>query len=125
MDPSWALDNKLMTMLNFWIMLRRMTIILLIFATLLPPLLGIHDFSALRNILGPNTQIPCNATQRDPQTPDCPNCVSLEESFDPFLYEYMEASQVKVFTPSIPLVPQVLLDQGYVQSIFRPPASIL
>ena len=104
---------------------RRLIIIIQIVLVIFPSLLGAHDFSAVGNILGFGSQIPCDANQSDPRMPECPNCISLEDPGDPFLHEDTETYQLKVFLPLIPIAPDTLPDQGYVQSIFRPPASIL
>jgi hypothetical protein len=98
---------------------------ILVVLVIIPSLLGAHDFSPLGNIPDSGSQGPWGTNQRDPGTPECPNCVSLEDSIDPFLHEDAGTYQLKAVSPLIPIALEVLLDQGFVRSIFRPPASIL
>ncbi len=98
---------------------------ILVAVVIIPCLLGAHDFSPLGNILASESKSPCETNQRDPGKPECPNCISFEDSTDPFLYEHTETCQVKVVSPLIPVDPEALFDQGFVRSIFRPPSSIL
>jgi hypothetical protein len=104
---------------------RKLIITIQVVLVIIPSLLWANDLSSLGNILGPGSQIPCGANQSDPGMPECPNCVSLDDTVDPFLHEYTETYQFKTVSLSIPIAPEVLLDQGYVRSIFRPPTSIL
>ena len=106
-------------------MLWRLISTMLVVLVIIPSLLGAHDFSALGNTLGSGSQSPCDTNQRDPRAPECPSCVSLEDSIDPFLHEDTETYQLKAVSPLIPIATEVLLDQGFVRSIFRPPISIL
>ncbi len=106
-------------------MLWRLISSILVVLVIIPSLLGAHDFSPLGNTPGSGSQSPCDTNQCDPRTPECPNCVSLEDSIDPFIHEDTEIYQLKAVSPLIPIALEVLLDQGVVKSIFRPPTSIL
>jgi hypothetical protein len=103
----------------------RLIINTMVVLVIIPSLLGVHDFSPLGNILYPGSQSPYDTKHRDSRMPECPNCISLEDSIDPFLYEYTETYQLNAGSPLISIAPHVLIDQGFVTSIFRPPASIL
>jgi len=104
---------------------RRTINICLFILVFMPSLLGAHDFSPLGNIRGPESQCPRDTNQRETRTPECPSCVFLEEdSIDPFLHEDTESCQLKSVSPLIPTAAGALLNQGFVRSIFRPPAPI-
>jgi hypothetical protein len=98
---------------------------MLVVLVIISSLLGAHEFSPLWNIHDSGSQSPCDTNQRDQGKPECPKCVSLEDPNDPFLHEGTETYQLKVVSPLIPIGPEALFDQGFVRSIFRPPASIL
>ena len=97
----------------------------LVVLVIISSFLGSPGFSPLGNILGRGSHSPWDRDQRDPRAPECFNCVSLEDSIDLFLHEDIEAFLLKAVSPFIPMPPDVLVDQGFVTSIFRPPASIL
>ena len=83
----------------------RLSSSILVVLVIISSLLGAHDFSPLGNILGPGSQSPCDTDQRDPRTPECPNCVSWEDSTDPFLHEDTDTYQLKAaftFNPDSP-----------------------
>ena len=106
-------------------MLWRLISSILAVLVIIPSLIGAHDFSLLGNTLGSGSQTPYDTNQCDPRTPECPNCVSLDDSIDSFIHEDTEIYQLKAVSPSIPIALVVPLDQGVVKSIFRPPKSIL
>ena len=105
-------------------MLWRLISPILVVLVILPSLLGAHDFSRLGKNPVSGSQSPCDTGPCGPLMPECSHGLSFEE-IDPFLHEDMETYQLKVVSPLIPIAPEVLLDQGVVRSIFRPPTSIL
>ncbi len=120
-----ALDRSKRRMLNFCTMRWALISSILVVFIIIPSLLGAHDLSPFGNILGPGPQSPFDKNQHDSRMPECPNCVSWEDSTDPFLHEDTEIYLLRAVSPSSPIAPVVLLDQGFVRSIFRPPTSIL
>ena len=98
---------------------------ILVVLVIIPSLLRAHDFSLFGNILCSRSQSSCDTSQCDSQIPECPNCVSMEDSIDPFLPEDTNIYQKEVVSALILLTPEGLLDQGFVRSIFHPPTSIL
>jgi hypothetical protein len=105
-------------------MLWRLISSILIVLVIIPSLLGAHEFFPLENFPGSASQGPSDTDPSGPLMPECSHGPSFEEN-DPYLYEGTEPYQPKTLSSFITIPPEVLLDQGFVRSIFRPPTSIL
>jgi hypothetical protein len=76
---------------------------------------GAHDFPGLGN----------GHVPRGLLVPECSSCACSEEDIDPFTGEGIEPFQPKPISLSFQILPEILVDQGVVRSIFRPPTFIL
>ncbi len=77
-------------------------------------LAGAHDFSLLGN----------DHIAHGPLAPECSSCESFEEDSDLFIREGIEPFQPDTISLLSPILSKVLVDQGFVRSIFHPPTSI-
>jgi hypothetical protein len=117
-------------MLSFWV-IRRTIYVLLSVLVLMPSGIVMQAFASPappccceKNAYAASFRAPCGMNHCSPAAPKCPLCPSSNSS-TPFIHAHRGA---EVFLPRLSFTiatPQSLSDQGFVRSVFRPPASLV
>src|SRR5512136_1688969 len=104
-------------------MLKKALIIFILVAFLLPFFLEEGGLFKVVSSASPAFQKPCNMDDCTSSMPKCPLCPS-SSPINLYLHQETEVCLPILTSSSIHVSVETLSDQGFVKSIFRPPASL-